>query len=196
MASRTWSVLLTLASLGLHGAATANDTEAATAQARQWATQLVQQTGAALKKELAASGPEGAIGVCKQVAPEIAGNLSRENGVRVARVSLKVRNAVLGHPDAWEQAVLADFDRRAAAGEKPEAMERAEIVLEPAGRYFRYMKAIPTQPMCLACHGATETLPPSIVEKLAAEYPKDRATGYSAGQIRGAVTVKRLLDTP
>jgi hypothetical protein len=196
MASRTWFVLLTLASFGFHGAATANDTEAAAAQARGWATQLVQQTGAALKKALADSGPEGAIGVCKQVAPEIAGNLSRENGVRVARVSLKVRNAVLGHPDAWEQAVLADFDRRAAAGEKPEAMERAEIVSEPAGRYFRYMKAIPTQPMCLACHGAPEALPPSIVEKLAAEYPKDRATGYAVGQIRGAVTVKRLLDTP
>lgn len=196
MASRTWFVLLALGSLGFHGAATANDTEAATEQARQWATQLVQQTGAALKKELAASGPEGAIRVCTQVAPEIAGNLSRENGARVARVSLKVRNAVLGHPDAWEQAVLADFDRRAAAGEKPEAMERAEIVSEPAGRYFRYMKAIPTQPMCLACHGTPEALAPSIKEKLAAEYPKDRATGYSVGQIRGAVTVKRLLDTP
>jgi len=196
MATRPWSVLLTLAGLGVHGAAIADDADAATAQARQWATQLVQQTGAALKKELAASGPEGAIGVCKEVAPAIAGNLSRANGVRVARVSLKVRNAVLGHPDAWEQAVLADFDRRAAAGEKPDAMERAEIVSEPAGRYFRYMKAIPMQPMCVACHGAPEALAPSIVEKLAAEYPKDRATGYSVGQIRGAVTVKRPLDTP
>jgi hypothetical protein len=50
--------------------------------------------------------------------------------------------------------------------------------------------------MCLACHGAPETLAPSITEKLAADYPKDRATGYSVGQIRGAVTVKRLLGTP
>jgi hypothetical protein len=196
MAVRIRSLVLALTMVGIHGNAAADDTEAATAQARQWATQLVQQTGAALKKELTASGPEGAIVVCRQIAPEIAGNLSRANGVRVARVSLKVRNAVLGHPDAWEQAVLADFDRRAAAGEKPDTLERAEIVAEPAGRHFRYMKAIPVQPMCLACHGAPETLAPSIAEKLAAEYPKDRATGYSVGQIRGAVTVKRLLDTP
>lgn len=196
MALRSWILLLVSAGVCIHGRAMADDTDAATVQARQWAGQLVQQTGAALKKELAASGPEGAIGVCKQVAPEIAGNLSRTNGVRVARVSLKVRNAVLGHPDAWEQAVLADFDRRAAAGEKPDAMEHAAIVSEPAGRYFRYMKAIPVQPMCLACHGSPDALAPAIVEKLATEYPKDRATGYSPGQIRGAVTVKRLLDTP
>lgn len=196
MSKRNWSLFLAAASLCVHGYAAAEDTEAAITQSRQWATQLVQQTGAALKKELAASGPEGAIGVCKQVAPEIAGNLSRANGVRIARVSLKVRNAMLGQPDAWEQAVLADFDRRAAAGEKPDTMERAEIVSEPAGRYFRYMKAIPTQPMCLACHGTPETLAPSIMEKLAADYPKDRATGYSVGQMRGAVTVKRPLDTP
>lgn len=196
MARRSWSLLLVLTGLAIHGAADADDMSDATAQARQWATQLGQQTGAALKKELAASGPEAAIGVCKQVAPEIAGSISRANGVRVARVSLKVRNAVLGHPDAWEQAVLADFDRRAASGEKPDAMERAEIVSEPAGRYFRYMKAIPVQPMCIACHGAPEALAPAIAEKLAVEYPKDRATGYAPGQIRGAITVKRLLDTP
>jgi hypothetical protein len=196
MATRPGLLLFLLAGIGVHGAARADEFDAATAQARQWASQLVQQTGAALKKELATSGPEGAIGVCKQVAPEIAGSISRANGVRVARVSLKVRNAVLGHPDAWEQSVLADFDRRAAAGEKPDAMERAEMVSEPAGRYFRYMKAIPVQPMCLACHGAPEALAPAIAEKLAVEYPRDRATGYAAGQIRGAVTVKRLLDTP
>lgn len=192
---RSFLVIFAVA-LVASGIARAEDLDTATSQARQWATQLVQQTGAALKKELAATGPEGAIGVCKQVAPEIAGNLSRANGVRLARVSLKVRNAVLGHADAWEQAVLADFDRRAASGEKPETLEHAEFVSEPAGRYFRYMKAIPVQPMCLACHGTSEALAPAIAAKLAAEYPKDRATGYSVGQIRGAVTVKRSVDAP
>ena len=164
-----------------------------TAQARQTAGQLVQQTGAALKKELAATGPEGAIGVCREVAPDIAGQLSRSTGSRVARVSLKVRNATLGHPDAWEQEVLAEFDRRAAAGEKPETLERAEVVTEPAGKFFRFMKAIPVQPMCLSCHGSAETIPANVAAKLATEYPRDRATGYRAGEIRGAVTVKKPL---
>ena len=52
---------------------------------------------------------------------------------------------------------FVDFDRKAAAGEKPETLERAEFVDEPAGRYFRYLKAIPVQPMCLACHGRPTT---------------------------------------
>jgi hypothetical protein len=171
-----------------------SDIEMETRGARALAGQLLQPLGATLMAELAANGPEGAIGVCKQVAPDIAGSLSRQTGSKVARVSLRTRNAMLGAPDAWEQAVLADFDRKAAAGDKPETLERAEFVDEPAGRYFRYMKAIPVQPMCLACHGAAENIPDGVKQKLALDYPKDRATGYAAGQIRGAVTVKKPLD--
>lgn len=171
-----------------------SDLEVETQAARALAGQLVQQLGGTLKAELAANGPEGAIGVCKDAAPAIAGNLSRQSGAKVARVSLRARNAMLGSPDAWEQAVLATFDRRAAAGEKLDAMEHAEFVDEPAGRYFRYLKAIPVQPMCLACHGTTENIPEAVKRKLAADYPNDRATGYAPGQIRGAVTVKKPLN--
>jgi hypothetical protein len=160
---------------------------------RAAAGQLTQQLGAELRKELAAGGPAQAIGVCRNVAPEIAGKLSRQMGARVARVSLKTRNPLLGTPDAWEQQVLADFDRRAAAGDKPEALEVSEVVTEPAGRYFRYMKAIPVQPLCLTCHGAKDSIAAEVAERIAQEYPHDRAVGYSPGQIRGAVTVKQRL---
>ncbi len=161
------------------------------AEARALVGQLARELGGALKKEMAASGPEGAIGVCRQMAPEIAGNLSRQSGAKVARVSLRTRNPMLGQPDVFEQSVLADFDRRAAAGEKPEALEHVEVVSEPAGRYLRYMKAIPVQPLCLTCHGTPETIPDSVRQKLASEYPKDHAVGYTPGQIRGAFTVKK-----
>lgn len=67
------------------------------------------------------------------------------------------------------------------------------MVEEPAGRYYRYMKAIPAQPLCLACHGTSETMPGPVQERLRIEYPHNHATGYSAGQVRGAVTVKRPL---
>ena len=163
------------------------------AASRAAAGQLIQQLGAELRKELEAGGPAQAIGVCRSVAPEIAGKLSRQMGARVARVSLKTRNPLLGTPDAWEQQVLADFDRRAAAGEKPEALEVSEVLAEPAGRYFRYMKAIPVQPLCLTCHGAPEAVAVEVRDRIAREYPHDRALGYSAGQIRGAVTVKQRV---
>ena len=166
-----------------------------TAEARSLATQMIQQLGAALKKELAANGPEGAVSVCRDLAPTIAGELSRKSGGRVARVSLNTRNPLLGDPDVWEQQVLAEFDRKAAAGEKIESMEYSETTDEPRGRYFRYMKALPVQPLCLTCHGTADDIPEQVKAKLAIEYPHDRATGYGLGQVRGAVTIKLPVGT-
>jgi hypothetical protein len=177
------------------GVATANaqDVEQLRAEARSVAGGLMQKLGGALKKEMSERGPEGAIQVCKRLAPDIAAELSNQHGIKISRVSLKPRNPVLGWPDAWEQGVLAQFDAKAAAGDKPETLEHAEIVSEPAGRFFRYMKALPVQPMCLGCHGDTQSIPAAVKEQLAKDYAADRATGYSAGQIRGAITIKKPL---
>jgi hypothetical protein len=169
------------------------DVEKMTAEARALAAQLQAKLAPELKKEIAAHGPAGAIGVCKRIGTEVARGMSEQHGARVSRVSLKPRNPLLGPADPWEQQALLDFDRRAAAGEKPETLERGEIVREPAGFYFRYAKALPVISLCLNCHGAPEALAPAVKERLAAEYPRDHATGYSLGQIRGAVTVKRPL---
>ncbi len=165
------------------------------AEARILASQMIQQLGAALKKELATNGPDGAVTVCRDTAPAVAGELSRKSGARVGRVSLRIRNPLLGNPDAWEQQVLAEFDRRAAGGEKPELLEFSDTIDEPGGRYFRYMKALPVQPLCLSCHGTAENIPEQVKARLALEYPHDRAIGYSIGQIRGAVTVKQPVGT-
>lgn len=161
-------------------------------ESRQVAKTFVQQLGGELQKEMQANGPASAIKVCKNVAPAIASDLSRKNGWHVSRVSLKARNPLLGFPDAWEQKVLADFEARKERGESPATMEYAEIVTEPQGKYFRYMKAIPVQEVCLACHGAN--IPQNVKDALASDYPHDKATGYTAvGQIRGAITIKRPL---
>lgn len=171
--------------------ATADDL---TVTARATAFDLIQQLGTVLKKEMAAGGPDNAIAVCRDIAPGFAGELSRKTGARVSRVSLKTRNPLLGQPDAWEQQVLAEFDQQAAQGTKPETLERSEVVTEPQGRFFRYMKAIPVQPLCLTCHGTTDSIPDPVKARLAADYPHDRATGYALGQIRGAVTIKQYME--
>ncbi|HEV8647664.1 MAG TPA: DUF3365 domain-containing protein [Burkholderiales bacterium] len=165
-----------------------------TVSARATASDLIQRLGALLKKEMAAGGPDNAIAVCRDTAPDLAGDLSRKTGARVSRVSLKTRNPLLGQPDPWEQRVLAEFDQQAAQGAKPETLERSEVVTEPQGRFFRYLKAIPVQPLCLTCHGTTDSIPNPVKARLATDYPHDRATGYALGQIRGAVTIKRSMD--
>jgi hypothetical protein len=176
------------------GAAQAQDAAKLAGESREAAVTLQKTLAGKLLGELQTSGPEAAIAVCKTLAPQAAGDLSRARGWRVTRVSLKVRNPVLGAPDPWEQRVLADFDARAARGEKPDALEAAEIVQEPQGRYFRYARALPVAPLCLNCHGAADRMPAGVRERILKEYPHDRATGYREGEIRGAISVKRPLE--
>ncbi|MEO6024507.1 MAG: DUF3365 domain-containing protein [Burkholderiales bacterium] len=162
-------------------------------ESRAIAVQLMQQLAAELKKELTANGPVAAIAVCQKVAPDIAQKLSLDKGWRVTRVSLKTRNPLLGEPDIWEQSALQEFDIRAAAGEALDKMERSETVTEPNGRYFRYLKALPTQPLCLTCHGSLQQIPDSVKATLKEKYPHDQATGYAQGQVRGAISIKRVI---
>lgn len=153
-----------------------------------------------LKGELVAAmqagGPANAIDVCTDKAPAIAGRLSREHGWQVTRVGTRVRNPMLGMPDPWEQKILADFAKRHADGETFDKMTHSEVVEEPDGRYFRFMKAIPMGQPCLACHGPTQQIDAKVKETLQARYPHDQATGYQAGELRGAVSIKQPLDLP
>jgi hypothetical protein len=182
-----------LAAAVLELPAAADDNARYLEESRALAKTLQGQLAPLLMKEINERGPEGAIGVCTTIAPTVASELSRKHGVKVSRVSLRTRNPVLGTPDAWEQRVLAEFDRRAAAGEKPDAIEFGEVVTEPAGRSWRYMKALPVMQLCTNCHGSADALAPAVKARLQSDYPHDKATGYGVGQLRGAVTVKRPL---
>ena len=147
---------------------------------------------AVLQEEIKQGGPEGAIAACRDKAPQLAREASEKTGWAIRRVSLRNRNPK-AVPDAWEKAVLEDFDKRSAAGEKPASLERGEIVLEGDRKLYRYMKALPTQDLCLNCHGASERLSPAVKARLGELYPNDKAVGYSPGEIRGAITIKRPL---
>jgi hypothetical protein len=162
-------------------------------EARVVAMPFMKQLAAENLKAIKEGGFQSAVNVCKEIAPKLAGDFSRQNGLKLTRVSLKVRNSLLGMADAWEQKNLQEFEARAVKGEKTDTMEVAEIVQEPAGKYFRFMKAIVMQPGCLSCHGNAEQIPENVKAKLSEEYPHDKATGYSAGQIRGAVSIKRSI---
>jgi len=160
-------------------------------ESRRVALQVSQDHRSQLIKEMQLSGPLRSLLVCKYSCPEITLSHSRRTGWKISMVSLKPRNSGLGMPDIWEQGVLTDFDRRTANGEKADALEYAEIVTEPQGKYFRYAKAIPVEPLCLTCHGAREALPEAVRAQLALEYPFDKAIGYSTGQLFGIVSIKR-----
>ena len=160
--------------------------------ARKVAMSVPPKLMSVLQEEIARGGPENAIGVCREKAPQMAKAASETTGWGIRRVSLKNRNPK-AVPDAWEQAALQDFDRRAAAGEKPATLEKGELVSEGDTKVYRYIKALPTQDLCLGCHGGADKIGPAVTAKLKELYPNDKATGYVPGEIRGAMTLKRAL---
>lgn len=144
-----------------------------------------------LRAGLQAGGPANAIAVCKDKAPAIAKSEQQKSGwTDVGRTSLKLRNPA-NKPDAWELAVLNKFEQRKAAGEDPTKIEYSEIAEAGGKKTFRYMKAIPTQEVCLACHG--ENIDKATAAKLAKLYPKDKARGFKVGDLRGAFTLSKDL---
>ncbi|MBA3033298.1 MAG: DUF3365 domain-containing protein [Gammaproteobacteria bacterium] len=145
-----------------------------------------------LQGEILKTGHVGAITVCRDKAPQMAKALSEQTGWGIRRVSLKNRNAK-AVPDIWEKSVLEDFERRLAAGEDPAKMDKGEMVSIDGRQTYRYMKALPTQDLCLDCHGTPNALAPGVEAKLKELYPDDKATGYGLKQIRGAITARKPL---
>jgi hypothetical protein len=156
---------------------------------------IIKEFFTSLKGELQAAikqgGPVSAIEVCQERAPAIAFEISEKTGWDVGRTSLKLRNPSLNSPDEWERKILVSFEQRKAAGEAVETMTHAEEVETDEGKRFRFMKAIPTGEVCLACHGGAIT--PEVAAAIDEAYPEDQARGFALGDIRGAFTLSKPL---
>lgn len=189
------TLVITLAAVAALGGCTTPPPPATEApwvgEARGVATSVPPRLLTVLREEIAKGGPEGAIAACRDQAPALARDASAKSGWTVRRVSLRQRNPK-AVPDAWERAALEDFDRRAAAGQAPATLERAELVTAADGRREqRYLRALPVIELCTGCHGTAERLSPAVVAQLKALYPEDRAVGYRIGDLRGAMTLRR-----
>lgn len=183
---------LALAALSL--SAQAQDIGALTAETKKTVLPVVPKVVSAMQEAVADKGVAGAIPVCKDQAPKLIQEVREATGWSIRRVSLKVRNPERGTPDGWETATLRELEEKLAAGAKPETLEKGEVVEEGGKAWFRYAKALPVAEVCLNCHGAAASLDPALKAGLAEHYPHDQAIGYSKGQIRGILSVKRPLQ--
>jgi hypothetical protein len=136
-----------------------------------------QRLMAALQAGLA-QGPDRAIDACRVEAPAIAA-ASGGPGVTVGRSSHRLRNPA-NAPRPWVQPLLDGFVASPAT-----AAPRA--VALPGGG-VGYVEPIVLQPMCLTCHGAT--LAPAVQARIAALYPRDEATGFAPGDLRGVFWIE------
>ena len=144
-----------------------------------------------MKSTMKSSGPVAAIQVCSNKAPGIAQAVGKKHKIKIARTSLKLRNPD-NAPDAWEQNVLTQFEKRKKKGEDVKKMAYASIVEMDGKKVFRMMKAIPTGQVCLKCHA--EKINPKVEAKLKSLYPSDKARGFKLGDIRGAITIIKELN--
>ena len=142
---------------------------------------------AELQAALKAGGPTAAIGVCQQAAPAIAASLSDEYGVEVRRIALKPRNPAAAVQGRVEQELQAMSQAPLNASGKPAIRQWGD------GNKSHWMRAIPMkEEPCAACHGTSISAP--VKEKLDALYPEDKATGFSAGDLRGAILISMMAD--
>ena len=162
-------------------------------QARSVSASVPPKLQAVLKAAIEQSGPVEAIKVCNTAAPQMARAASAASGWQIKRVSLGQRNPQ-AVPDAWERQTLEAFDRSQAAGADVTKLERAEVVVENGQQVRRYMRALPVQAACLQCHGTADKLAPGVAARLSELYPNDRGTGYLLGQIRGAMTLRQVVQ--
>ena len=158
----------------------------ALALARQVADTMTADLRARIFAELQRAGPAAAMAVCADSAQAVTARYARA-GVLVRRVSDRYRNPA-NRPDAYESDWLERLDSLRAAGALP--VEVVDTVVDDRGRALRYLRPVLVAEPCLACHGDRAAMQPAVLSLLDARYPEDHATGYRAGELRGAVSVR------
>lgn len=164
--------------------------ELALIEARRVADELTVKVRGLLLNELDKGGFDGAVRVCAEVAQDITRQFNQQPGRTVRRVSLGYRNT-RDIPDAYETQKLKSFDTLNRDQKLPQ--ESYEIVRENGREYLRYLRPVTAGAMCLKCHGQPDDIPIAVQRVLQERYPNDQATGYHAGDVRGAVSVRIAL---
>ncbi len=186
-------MVLGLALALLYGCAGQPDPEVDRLQvSREVTTRFAKELQQTLRQAIAERGAAGAVGVCSEKAQVVSRRFSEQWGAKIGRSSTRLRNPD-NAPDAWQMDVLglfaAEYPPLASSGQG----KLVEYFAQEAGQ-ARYMRAIPTAPLCTACHGAQ--ISPEVTAAIAGAYPKDAATGYEVGELRGAFYVVWDAEQP
>lgn len=152
------------------------------------ARDAAQHLGRTLRARLLAAmqeGPGAAVRVCAEEAQALTARAAEERGARVGRSSLRLRNEANEGP-GWVRTWLRQQGERTAADAEPAS--------GIAGPVARFVAPIAIEGPCLACHGDPAGIPAEVRSVLAEHYPRDRATGYALGDLRGALWAEAPLE--
>ncbi len=124
-----------------------------------------------------AKGPAEAIAVCRREAAEMAAAVGEEQGVRIGRVGVRLRNPDNVGP-AWAAPLI-------------ESKTQTPVFANLSNGNAAALLPIKMQSQCLMCHGPKEQIAPVIEQQLAKLYPDDQAVGFQEGELRGWFWVEK-----
>jgi hypothetical protein len=134
-----------------------------------------------LTRELSEQGAGGAIRVCHMAATTVINRVAREDGIAAGRTSALLRTPS-NAPKPWAAPIVGRYVDRPAAG-----LDGFVVDLGPR---VGVMRPIAHRAICSPCHGRDDQLTPKVRAELAERYPKDRATGFKDGDLRGWLWVE------
>lgn len=151
-----------------------------TQKGKEIAQVTFKKLGGEVKAKMKEGGVAKAVPYCNAHANNLTEEIANKFNVSIKRTSEKLRNTD-NKPTTEEQAFLESFKELLAQGSKPKPV----VEKDQNGKPHFYAPII-VKKKCLACHGVLEeTLKKesdSIIKHL---YPKDKATGYKEGDLRG-----------
>ena len=132
---------------------------------------------------LEAGGPEGAIEFCNANALDIMEVFSEKFDCKISRITDKYRNPadkLQGSTDNMAWQVL-----------KGQVDDKKAFTMKNDGKVIFYTPIVIGANFCLKCHGdPDEHIGSGTMAKIKELYPKDLATGYKFGDLRGAWKVE------
>ena len=129
-----------------------------------------------LRDALELGGPEFAIKSCHIDVVGITRRIGRQEGVTAGRTSHRLRSSA-NAPKAWAAPLVAAYAGRRTGDVGGFAVDLGDKV--------GVLRPMTEQPMCASCHGPAEKVSPAVREALGRTYPRDLATGFTEGEIRG-----------
>ncbi len=124
-----------------------------------------------LQTAIGGDGPAAAIAVCQSEAPQIAADVSAQYGLKIGRAGVRLRNPNNAPPE-WASSLT-------------QAMTDTPTFVTLSNDHVAALLPIKLQTHCLMCHGPAETIAPIIQNQLTRFYPRDEATGFHEGELRG-----------
>ena len=139
---------------------------------------LFKQLSSRLTVAMNEVGPSEAVEVCYRQAPAIAKEVGEIHKVRIGRSGVRLRNTSNVPPD-WARSIV-------------ESKTDSPTFVTLSNDKSAALLPIKLQPQCLMCHGPIEQIPEDVKRTLDKLYPRDQATGFLAGELRGWFWVEEL----